>query len=724
MPNPWFQFIADYMKKNPKLNRKQAIIEITKKGLYKKCGESKTCAKKEKKLKPCKSNQFRNPETNRCKKKPLKPCPPGKKRNPKTNRCKKIVVKESAKPKPKPEPKPKAKPKECKDTHERDEDTGRCLKKCPPGKKRNKETKRCRKVKEDIEDLDIKQEVEEMANINTHYYKALYSGVASLLKEFDDTYEDYKDGPDYIDYSGLTDDEIKILNYLIDDKIMKRIVEYGDMYIDPITLRKYFDTLEKVLILNATISAAEIPILNANRKIFKAQWKDASGNIEEKLKDIEQQAPVTIEDITGKEEDEPYEVEEYVTEGEPLRPVEEPRKWEPEKVYESEEYDVSPEQIEELGKGDDSPQLLLEYIPDPDEEPYYEEDEPQETWEPPASVPDKPIWEEQPQEIQEYEIMTLPERITIPQEYKTQEVQEYEIMKIAKNIMPPQEYEILEEHIDNVDAKIEDIKEEIDYNKESANVILDAIKMAEDEELEQLENEINNIDEQIKQLEIELKEEEETANEILEQVVEEYPDMGEQLLTEYEPEFIEDEPKQDKDYDENLEYLDLMLDDIDELSKMGVYDNAKQWLDEEQQEDYDYIIGSIDDILAVIGEPNNILSGRTKVTNKQLEDYLYLANALIRYGELIRDKSGAKPKMDYSILAASDTESESEYDVSPEELEQLQKGDYGETLMLEFEPDPDEDPWEEFASDNPYDIIGEDEPEFVEEYEPEEEANY
>lgn len=53
-------------------------------------------------LKPCASNQFRNPETNRCKLiatgSSLKPCAPDEFRNPETNRCKKNVGDNASKP--------------------------------------------------------------------------------------------------------------------------------------------------------------------------------------------------------------------------------------------------------------------------------------------------------------------------------------------------------------------------------------------------------------------------------------------------------------------------------------------------------------------------------------------------------------------------------------------------------------------------------------------------
>ncbi len=98
-------------------------------------------------LKPCRSDQFRNPLTNRCKKKDsasssLKPCRSDQFRNPVTNRCKsKASVSSSLKP--------------CKPNQFRNPATNRCkskasvgssLKPCKPGQKRNPLTNRCRKV--------------------------------------------------------------------------------------------------------------------------------------------------------------------------------------------------------------------------------------------------------------------------------------------------------------------------------------------------------------------------------------------------------------------------------------------------------------------------------------------------------------------------------------------------------------------------------------------------
>ncbi len=66
-------------------------------------------------LKPCKKNQYRNPETNRCRKistKTLKPCKEGQYRNPETNRCKSVLGASTLKP--------------CRDGQYRSEETNRC----------------------------------------------------------------------------------------------------------------------------------------------------------------------------------------------------------------------------------------------------------------------------------------------------------------------------------------------------------------------------------------------------------------------------------------------------------------------------------------------------------------------------------------------------------------------------------------------------------------------
>ena len=74
----------------------------------------------------------------------LAPCPPGKERNPDTKRCRKV----GAKTKPKAKANANAndvgiKIRSCPENHELDLSTGRCLKVCPPGSVRNPKTKRC-----------------------------------------------------------------------------------------------------------------------------------------------------------------------------------------------------------------------------------------------------------------------------------------------------------------------------------------------------------------------------------------------------------------------------------------------------------------------------------------------------------------------------------------------------------------------------------------------------
>ncbi|USN96786.1 MAG: lamin tail domain-containing protein [Candidatus Nomurabacteria bacterium] len=67
-------------------------------------------------LKPCAPNQYRNPDTNRCKKistTSLAPCNDGQVRNPETNRCRNVVTTASVR-------------KPCSDNQYRSEDTNRC----------------------------------------------------------------------------------------------------------------------------------------------------------------------------------------------------------------------------------------------------------------------------------------------------------------------------------------------------------------------------------------------------------------------------------------------------------------------------------------------------------------------------------------------------------------------------------------------------------------------
>ena len=76
-------------------------------------------------MKPCAPDEYRHPETNRCRKlvsaasatKSLTPCKPGEERNPITNRCRKIAS-----------------------------STSKDVKPCPAGQERNPLTNRCRKI--------------------------------------------------------------------------------------------------------------------------------------------------------------------------------------------------------------------------------------------------------------------------------------------------------------------------------------------------------------------------------------------------------------------------------------------------------------------------------------------------------------------------------------------------------------------------------------------------
>ena len=85
-------------------------------------------------LKPCRDDQYRNPETNRCKSiasasSTLKPCAADQYRNPETNRCKKISSSSSS------------------------------LKPCRSDQERNPETNRCKKV---IKDTAVAGAVDEV----------------------------------------------------------------------------------------------------------------------------------------------------------------------------------------------------------------------------------------------------------------------------------------------------------------------------------------------------------------------------------------------------------------------------------------------------------------------------------------------------------------------------------------------------------------------------------
>jgi len=104
-------------------------------------------AAKTKTLTPCRADQYRNPETNRCKliasaSSSLKPCAANQYRNPETNRCRLIASAGSTL-------------KPCAANQYRNPETNRCrlissasasLKPCLPGQERNPATNRCRKV--------------------------------------------------------------------------------------------------------------------------------------------------------------------------------------------------------------------------------------------------------------------------------------------------------------------------------------------------------------------------------------------------------------------------------------------------------------------------------------------------------------------------------------------------------------------------------------------------
>lgn len=115
-------------------------------------------------LKPCRADQFRNPETNRCKlisstSSVLKPCRDDQYRNPETNRCRSIASAGSTL-------------KPCAADQYRNPETNRCkknssstssLKPCRPDQERNLETNRCKKV---IKDEAVAGAVDEVPQDN------------------------------------------------------------------------------------------------------------------------------------------------------------------------------------------------------------------------------------------------------------------------------------------------------------------------------------------------------------------------------------------------------------------------------------------------------------------------------------------------------------------------------------------------------------------------------
>jgi hypothetical protein len=91
---------------------------------------------KEIKKNKCKSDEEKNPDTNRCRKK----CKDGQFRNPATQRCNNVKKNKTVKQVK------SAVPKKCKDDEETNPDTNRCRKKCKDGQYRNVSTQRCRKT--------------------------------------------------------------------------------------------------------------------------------------------------------------------------------------------------------------------------------------------------------------------------------------------------------------------------------------------------------------------------------------------------------------------------------------------------------------------------------------------------------------------------------------------------------------------------------------------------
>jgi serine/threonine protein kinase len=91
---------------------------------------------KEIKKNKCKSDEEKNPDTNRCRKK----CKDGQFRNPATQRCNNVKKNKTVKQVK------SAVPKKCKDDEETNPATNRCRKKCKDGQYRNVSTQRCRKT--------------------------------------------------------------------------------------------------------------------------------------------------------------------------------------------------------------------------------------------------------------------------------------------------------------------------------------------------------------------------------------------------------------------------------------------------------------------------------------------------------------------------------------------------------------------------------------------------
>lgn len=130
----------------------------------------------------CRSDQERNPETNRCRKiaslaGSLLPCKAGQVRNPETGRCRSIASAAAAKV-------------PCKPGQERNPETGRCrktvglaaaAKPCPAGQERNKETNRCRKAASGLASKNKVKDVESpLVGNNIKWWVAGFSAMGSV----------------------------------------------------------------------------------------------------------------------------------------------------------------------------------------------------------------------------------------------------------------------------------------------------------------------------------------------------------------------------------------------------------------------------------------------------------------------------------------------------------------------------------------------------------------
>lgn len=136
-------------------------------------------------LKPCAPNQYRSPETNRCRLIATtvsavdKPCPDGQYRSTETNRCRSLTATLAAAPRP------------CADNQYRNPDTGRCkllasetdnsLKPCAAGQERNPDTNRCRKVVATIPLADYPTATKTAAGIQKTFSGWYALGIVLLL---------------------------------------------------------------------------------------------------------------------------------------------------------------------------------------------------------------------------------------------------------------------------------------------------------------------------------------------------------------------------------------------------------------------------------------------------------------------------------------------------------------------------------------------------------------